>query len=373
MSSKLTVVHSNELIEASYSLKLDEMRLLNLALTKIDSRGPNPGTIDIYPKEFEAMFSIKNNVWRTMRSATDSIMEKPVSIIKPDAKGVLKKTNLAWLVESTYSVDESDGARISIEFSPKITPYLFELKEKFTSLNFEYASRLTTPFSYRLYSWLMEAKNLHHAKKGEDIHVELEIEWMKIRAGLTGSYEIWGKFKDKVIQPAVDLINSKTDIFIEWTPKLKGRSTHSIEFKYALQKDSESKPIRPRLFRRPKVTAGSHAEGEWMRKNLKLLVTYEIELQNYDPVAKIDMADLKKMSLYSKKTGDLFSHNKYEEKIFERKNPTAEKNSKPHTPVKPTTIESVDSMEITAEKYSKVSKRQPGLFKQTKIKLAKKA
>lgn len=321
MIKKLTVVHSNELIEASYSLKIDEMRLLNLALTKIDSRGPNPGTIDLYPQEFEDMFSIKNNVWRCMSNAIDSIMKNPVSIIKPDSEGVLKKTNLAWLVESTYGVYEDQGAKLSIEFSPKITPYLFELKEKFTSINFEYASRLTTPFSYRLYSWLMEAKNLKNAKKGETICVELEIEWMKIRAGLTGNYEIWGKFKDKVIQPAIDHINTKTDISVSWSPILKGRSTHSIEFTYSLQKAKETKPLRPRLFRRPKVVAGSHAEGEWMRKNLRLLIAYEIELQNFDPLAKIEMADLKKMSAYSKKLGDILSHEQYEKQIIDRKKP----------------------------------------------------
>jgi hypothetical protein len=164
----------------------------------------------------------------------------------------------------------------------------------------------------------MEAKNLHKAKKGETIHVELEIEWMKIRAGLSGTYEIWGKFKDKVIQPAIDHINTKTDINVNWKPILKGRSTHSIEFTYTLQKSKDTKPIRPRLFRRPKVIAGSHAEGEWMRKNMRLLIAYEIELQNFDALAKIEMTDLKKMSEYSKKLGDAFSHEQYEKQIIER-------------------------------------------------------
>lgn len=296
---KLTVVHSNELVEASYQLSLDELRLINLALTKINSKKTNPGAIDLYPEEFTSMFSIKNNVWRSMRNAIDTIMTKPVSIISLNKKGILEKTNLAWLTKSVYSIDEKDGTKLSITFSEEITPYLFEIKERFTEINFEYASKLTTPFSYRLYSWLMQAKNLNKAKSGNGITIDLEVDWIKERAGLVGHYERWAKFKEKVIEPAVENINIKTDIFVSWKAIRKGRFIHSIEFTYNFDICKDAKPIRPRLFRRPRVVAGSHAEGEWMRKNLRLLIAFEIDLQNFDALAKIEMADLKKMSEYS--------------------------------------------------------------------------
>lgn len=318
--TNLTVVHSNDLVEASYSLSLDEMRLINLGLTKIDSRKPNPGDINIYPEEFSEMFSIENNVWRCMKLAVDKIMTNPVSIIKADSKGRLKKTNLSWLTKSVYSMDENDGTRITIRFSEEITPYLFELKDRFTAINFEYASRLTTPFSYRLYSWLMEAKHLNKAKQGCAITIELEIDWIKERAGLVGSYERWDKFKDKVIQPAVDNINTKTDISVIWKPIRQGNATKSITFSYVIEESQFTKPTRPRLFRRPKVTAGSHAEGEWMRKNLRLLMAYEVELNKYDPKAIIDMADLRKMVNYADKTGQSPTHLRLKKELNTRRN-----------------------------------------------------
>ncbi|BCQ47795.1 hypothetical protein ERHA55_53220 (plasmid) [Erwinia rhapontici] len=40
--NKLTVVQGNDLLEGAYSVTLDEMRLLNLALAQIDSRKPQP-------------------------------------------------------------------------------------------------------------------------------------------------------------------------------------------------------------------------------------------------------------------------------------------------------------------------------------------
>ena len=303
MSTQLTVVHSNDLVEASYSLSIDEMRLLNLALTKIDSRKPNPGVIDLYPQEFTEMFLISNNVWRCMRNAVDSIMSKPVSIIKPNDKGKLQKTNLVWLTKSTYGVNETDGTKISIKFSDEMTPYLFELKERFTAINFENASKLSTPFSFRLYSWLMEAKNLDNAKQGEAVNITLDLDWIKERAGLVGRYNRWDKLKDKVIQPAVDQINTKTDISLDWQPIRKGKATHSVEFVYVVEEATSIKPLRPRLFRRPKVLPGSHEEGEWMKKNLRLLVDYQIQLEKYDSNIKVEISDLRKMVNYADKTG----------------------------------------------------------------------
>lgn len=360
--NNITVVHSNELIEASYALNLDEMRLINLALTKIDSTKPNPGVIDIYPEEFSKMFSV-SNVWRTMRNAVDQIMTRPVSIIKPNEKGIIEKTNLAWLTKSVYSMDEKDGSKISVRFSEEITPYLFELKERFTIINFEHASKLTTPFSYRLYSWLMEAKHLNKAKKAGSITIELEIDWIKERAGFIGLYDRWDSFKARVIEPATDHINNKTDIFLSWEPVLKGGATHSIKFNYVIE-NKNTKPIRPRLFRRPKVVAGSHAEGEWMRKNLNLLIAYEIVLQNFDSSAKIEIADLKKMSEYSKKLGEISNYREYEKIISDRKKPNAAK--KINDDVQPAKEElKIDAVE-TNKPLSENQPVVPGLFKRIK-------
>jgi len=323
----LTVVHSNELIEAGYSLSTDEMRLLNLALTKIDSRKSNPGLIDIYPSEFAKMYNLnERNVWRNMKKAIQDIMSKPISLYKLDDQNKEKVVSMPWLVESEYYVNQDDGSRLSIEFSPKITPYLFELKNRFTALDFEYVGSLNTQFSYRLYTWLMKYKFLekYKTKHGATV-VELDIDWMKSRAGMNGSYERWDKFRSQVIVPAVEQINAKTDISLLWDPiKKGGKAIKAISFVYALEKTVSTKPERPRLFRRPKVEAGSHAEGEWMRKNFNILSTYKKSLEEYDPAAKIEMVDFKRMIEYAKDTGQTIKHtqlkNELKERLDKRKN-----------------------------------------------------
>ena len=189
----LTIVQHNDLIASSYRLDIDEMRLLNLALTKIDSRKPDIGTITIHPDEFAEMFNLsKKNIWRNMKNSILSLMRKPVKIRDVDERGKPIERVLAWLGSTTYYVNQSDGAKIELEFTRQITPYLFELKGNFTKIDFEYASRLTTPFSFRLYQWLVRE---HRIKPRQHYKMMMTLEQIKISAQLNDSYPRWQDFK----------------------------------------------------------------------------------------------------------------------------------------------------------------------------------
>ncbi len=291
--NNLSVVHANELIEASYSLSMDEIRLISLASTKVDSRKTNVGEIRIDVTEFSKTYGLTHkHVYSDLRDAVKSIMRKPIRLF--DGKEVLE---LAWLSSNRYRTD--DGSYVLIEFSPKVEPYLFELKERFTAINFEYAAKLNTPFSFRLYQWLYKAKNLNNSKQGDTVSVQLELDWMKSQAALSGEYERWGDFHDYVIRPSIERINANTDLSVIYEPVKTGRKVTAVRFTYVVEEASVEKPLRPRLARRPKVKKGSHEEGVWMRKNLALLLDYETKLKAYDDEAKLTLPDLRKMAEYA--------------------------------------------------------------------------
>lgn len=308
----LTIVHHNDLIASSYRFDINEMRLINLALTKIDSRSANIGMIDIYPEEFAEMFNLsKKNIWRNMKNSVLSIMQKPVKIQILDKHGHRKERIINWFEEAVYYVDQSDSSKIQMEFSRRIEPYLFELQGNFTKVNFEYASRLSTPFSFRLYQWLVRE---HRIKKEQYYDLTMSLEEVKTSALLDKSYPIWSNFKMRVIDPAIDAINQKTNLSLSYTVTKKGGKVHSLTFTYIdeLQKAkkaledgkeftfSEQKPIRPRLLRRPKVKKGSHEEGEWQKKNLSKLSLYQEQLNAWDSSARLTLPDLRKLIDYSR-------------------------------------------------------------------------
>ena len=293
---KLTVVHANDLIEASYALSINEMRIIALACTKIDSRKKNSGEITISVKEFAKAYGIENKrIYGDLRDSVRGIMRKPVKLYDYKKEKIVE---LSWLVKNEYELGE-DGSCINLQFSPLIDPYLFELKERFTQINFKYVSKLNTPFSFRLYQWLKKVENMNNAKENQTTSVVLDISWMKMQSQLVGKYERWGDFKDYVINPAIDKINTETDLSVIWKPIKKGRSIVSVKFSYVVEAATFAKPIRPRLYRRPKVVKGSHEEGSWMRKNLSLLLSYREELKNYDSSAKLDIKDLERIAEYS--------------------------------------------------------------------------
>ena len=309
----LTIVHHNTLVESSYRLDLDEMRLLNLALTKVDPREANIGVIEIYPNEFSEMFRLnKKNIWRNMKKALVSIMTKPITIEFLDSQGKKKKRLISWLSSAEYFTKQSDGSRIQLNFTDDVIPYLCGFDGNFTKVNFEYIRRLNTPFSFRLYIWL---KREFQMKKGGYYERIISIEEIKKKFGFTVSnYPKWQDFKSSIIQPAVDAINSRTNFSVNYSVIIRAKKIYALTFTYIdeVQKGKSEfekngsyvfptlKPIRPKLLRRPNVIVGSHEEGEWQRKNLKTLSQYSKDLILWDPSSKLTMSDLRKIVSYSK-------------------------------------------------------------------------
>lgn len=292
----LTIVHANDLLNGTYVLSLNELRLLALACSKVDSKGPNTASIRINVSEFKEVYGINyGQIYPELRQAVKGLMRKPVTIFDSSSN---KVKELAWLSENEYETD--DGSYVKLRFSNSIEPFLFELREKFTALNFEFASRLNTAFSFRLYQWLYQEKNTKRSKRNGAVEVTLDIRAMKERTGIKeNSYERWGDFKDKVLSPAVERINANTDLSVIYRPIKTGRKTTHVRFSYIEEKATFAKPLRPRLRRRPKVLAGSRAEGDWMHENLTLLLNYEAQLKDYDPAAKMTLPDLRKMAQYA--------------------------------------------------------------------------
>lgn len=313
----LTIVHSNDLVEASYNLSLDEMRLICFVASKVDSRKPNIGEIKIYPNDFAKAFAVDpHNMHRNLIQAIKSLANKSVTMRYDERNNIV----LPWLSMGIYSRQPDENSHVVVEFSSRIEPYLFELKDRFTAINFEYAARLNTPFSFRLYQWLIKAKKLHKHQQGEAVVVELAVEWMKSQAGMAGLYERWDIFKDKVIKPAIEKINQHTDISVIWQPIRTAKKITAVRFIYSPEVATQAKPLRPRLHRRPKAEKGSYQEGAWLKNNKKLLLDYEQALKQYDPKAKLDIADLRRLVVIYESLGECAEiHADYQQRLLELK------------------------------------------------------
>ncbi|MCX0498997.1 MULTISPECIES: replication initiation protein [Erwinia] len=321
-NKKLTVVQGNELLEGAYSVTLDEMRLLNLALAQIDSRRPQPDILyKLYPKDFQRIFNVNPTSSHVqLRTAAESLMKKPVTVYKRDSRSNKVKTvQLAWFSRLEY-INDDDQSAVVVRFGQDVAPYLYELKESFTQMNFSSLAKLDTPFSVRLYGWLIKSRHLSGYKQNGVIEVTLTLEWMREKAGLVGKYADYRDFRQKLLQPTIDRINANTDISVIWEPVKAGRTVTAIKFTYADEASPEvSKPVRPRLPRRPRAVKGSDLEGRWARKCIALMTDWIGKLQEYDTSCKVPVADMRKLADWYIVTGDKQNSKRVSAEISARK------------------------------------------------------
>ena len=302
MSSKNSpkIVFANKLLHAGYSLEVNEQRLINLALSKINSKKSNPGKIVIYPTEYAKCFGLsKHSVYEQLSSAAESLRDKSVTILDDSGEAF----SIPWVSSAKYEKLKNQGSFINIEFSKEIEPYIFNIEGNFTELFFHNTVKLNTLASFRLYGLLNEVRNYKNYKRRGSVVMNLQLPEMKKKLFLSESYEAWRDFKNRVLLPAIEKINAHTDLCVTFQPKKMGNCITAIEFSYIPQSDGQH-IARPRLARRPKVKKGSHEEGVWARVNLNRLGGYELSNQNENPTFRLAKADIRRCVEYAKILGD---------------------------------------------------------------------
>ena len=287
-------------MHAGYSLDINEQRLINLALSKINSKKSNPGKIVIYPTEYAKCFGLsKHSVYEQLSSAAESLRDKSVSILDDSGQSL----SIPWVSSAKYEKLKNQGSFINIEFSKEIEPYIFNIEGNFTELFFHNTVKLNTLASFRLYGLLNEVRNYKNYKRRGSVVMNLQLPEMKKKLFLSESYEAWRDFKNRVLLPAIEKINAHTDLCVTFQPKKMGNCITAIEFSYIPQSDGQH-IARPRLARRPKVKKGSHEEGVWARVNLNRLGGYELSNQNENPTFRLAKADIRRCVEYAKILGD---------------------------------------------------------------------
>lgn len=302
MSSKNSpkIVFANKLLHAGYSFDINEQRLINLALSKINSKKSNPGKILIYPTEYAKCFGLsKHSVYEQLSSAAESLRDKSVTILDDSGEAF----SIPWVSSAKYEKLKNQGSFINIEFSKEIEPYIFNIEGNFTELFFHNTVKLNTLASFRLYGLLNEVRNYKNYKRRGSVVMNLQLPEMKKKLFLSESYGAWRDFKNRVLLPAIEKINAHTDIRVTFKPQKIGNCITAIEFSYIPQSDGQH-IARPRLARRPKVKKGSHEEGVWARVNLNRLGGYELSNQNENPAFRLAKADIRRCVEYAKILGD---------------------------------------------------------------------
>ena len=310
MANDLVVVKANSLIEASYRLSIDEVRILALTIGSMDPNS-NQQVFDFTVADFVREFPEirQDNAYKQIQGAIKRIYERSVKTEDKD-----RVTEFRWVSSRTYFKKEG---RFRIAMTDEVMPYLTQLKGQFTQYQLKHIAYFNSAHSIRIYELITQ-----YRKVGErEITVEKLKEWLQVEE----SYSRWNNFKARVLDPAISEINEKSDLLVEVEQIKRGRSIHALKFLISPKKQATqaventenlTKSGCPKLPQRPQVKKGTDAEAKWARECIKVLEDWRSTLKERGE--KLSTSDLELLRSYNKITGDWYTVEKITEVIEKR-------------------------------------------------------
>ena len=214
----MIAMQHNNLVEAKYSMTLQQKRIMIWLVSQI-----KPNDIDFK----EHVLSIRELIevcqlsgessYKEIRNITFSLIEKGIRIIDitdPDNK---REIQVSWLSSADYY-----QGQVKLSFSPRLKPYLLQLKEKFTSINVIDLMQFKSVHAIRIYELLKQYQDI-----GER---SLSIKEIKDCCGVGDKLKQYIHFEKKLLVTAQREINEKSDIYFDFERIKPSRKITGIKF-----------------------------------------------------------------------------------------------------------------------------------------------
>ena len=220
-----TVVKGNDLINARYSLTMTELKLVLCAIAQIQPDDDDFKLYEIDTRDYSDLTGSQNKGESTrLRSITLDLMKKPIEL--PTEDGYEQMNFISY---AKYLFNQS---KVQIRFDPAMKPYLLKLKKRFTRYKLHYVMQMQSYYSIRLYELLKQ-----YAPIGRRI---VDIEQLHDILQTPKSYRRFGNFRQRVLEPAQEEINEKTDISFTYATVKSGRSVSDIVFQITTKHIAEA-------------------------------------------------------------------------------------------------------------------------------------
>lgn len=234
MDNNKYIYKSNNLIESSYNLSLNEQRLIYLAVKKLKpiyvksnikpsqlqtfAGNKEFGDIRIYVNEFKKEFKLNgNSLYERLETIANNFFDNKIQYLNDDGTFVEKR----WIITCGYN---EKNKYISLTFHPDLILDLLVFKSKYGELQYDISKSFKTTYAFRIYELL---KN--YTYKGIR-RIEINDLRHKLAIYDDKKYSTYSEFKRNILTPSINSINKNTDINIEFEEIRYGRSVGAIEF-----------------------------------------------------------------------------------------------------------------------------------------------
>ncbi|MBO3311020.1 replication initiation protein [Clostridium perfringens] len=285
MKEKNLVSKSNELINTRYNLNLQEQKLILTLASMVQPDDSDFKSYNFKVKEFMELLEIKDkSTYKNLDKIIKSLMEKTFVIKKESGEYI----RLAWLSSAKYF-----KGNVTLEFSSNLKPYLLMLKENYTSYKLENILKLKSCYSVRLFEILKS--NLYK----KSLVIDLENLKYLLQADKK-TYNLYGKFKEKILLKSQIELKEKTDIYFDFEEIKTGRKVTSLKF--IIKSNKENKKLLKENIISIENQDLEIIEDESVIK-LKEIFKEGISIQNINKIlesANNDIEKIKKVYEYSK-------------------------------------------------------------------------
>lgn len=215
--NKLVAYKSRWLIEASYSLTMQEQRFLLCCIGKVNPREPLPKSLTIHVEDFYGQFPDmgRANAERELKKAVGKLWDRSIIVKDPE-----QTEEFRWIQRRVqYHKGE---ARVTVSFTDDVAKYLTQLSGQFAKISLNNVSGLKSVHSIRVYELcqqFIKAKNRL-----------ITLEDFRFLLALGDAYPLFKDLNKFVIKPSLLELNSKSNLEIKVQQIKKGRKIHALHF-----------------------------------------------------------------------------------------------------------------------------------------------
>lgn len=225
---------SNELVRAAHGLTLTEKRVLMLAVSKLDSKAkPTPENLVSKITVLELVNEYGLDGKSAYKQAYDAVEHLMSRYIRFRHEGL--ETRMQWVGQANYREDEGT---LELEFWHKLSPMLFELKNRFTSYQLNRVGVLRSVYSWRLFELLMQFKSTGLLS----IPIDEFNDALETPDSLRANF---ANLRNRVIEPALKEIKEKDGLDVSYEPIKAGRKVKALKFSFKPESATPKQSIEP--------------------------------------------------------------------------------------------------------------------------------
>lgn len=209
----------------SDSYGVDELKLLDVYLARINARDSESRTAVFTKEEFEKVFGMTRVRTQTLQLTTQSMLEKVITL-PIGADGAYEQVVL-FSYASCKKNEDSGKWEVSLACSPEAKEYFFNV-EKVGYIKYKLSNVVNFKRKYSFYLY-----NLLLANEVQKVF-RIGLEELKNRLCVPNDSDYYSdtrRFTEKVINPAIDDINENTDIRCTYRGlRINNRKINFMEF-----------------------------------------------------------------------------------------------------------------------------------------------